>query len=76
MTITLADPRQDAWARRKIEQGRLATFRTYRASICGLSCCNDGDKAKELDGLIKDCLKRIAVLEDRICTRSHASLPA
>ena len=69
MTTTMADPRLDAWKRRRIELDRLATFRLYRSSICGLSCCNDADKAEELDSLIKDCLQRIAVLEDRICTR-------
>ena len=68
-TATLADPRLDAWARRKIEQDRLALFRVYRTSICGCTSCADDDKAQELDSLIKQTLRRIAVFEDRICTR-------
>ena len=68
-TTTLADPRLDAWQRRKIEQDRLALFRVYRTSICGCTTCHDDDKAEELDSLIKQTLERIAVFEDRICTR-------
>jgi len=70
MLTTLADPRQEAWTRRRIEIDRLATLRIYRASCCCCSRCHDDDKAEELDSLIKQTLERIAVLEDRICTRS------
>jgi len=71
---TLTDPRLDAWTRRRLEQRRLATLRVFRSSICGLSCCNDADKAEELDALIKQTLERIAVFEDRCCV--HAYIPA
>jgi len=71
MTITLVDPRLALWRRRKIEQDRLATLRIYRASICGLSCCNDADKGEELDSLIAQTIEWLAEISDRICVHAH-----
>ena len=69
MTTTLTDPRLELCKRRKIEQERLATFRIYRASVCGCLTCGDQAKVAELDGHIRDCLARLAKISNQICER-------
>ena len=67
MTTTLLDPRLALWRQRKVTLEKLATLRMYRASICGLPCCNDADRIEELDSLIERAVEQIAALNDRIC---------
>ena len=69
MTTTLADPRLGLWQQRQTTLAKLATLRTYRASLCGCSRCNDSDRIEELDTLIHRAVEAVDEMNDRICTR-------
>ena len=74
MTTTLADPRLALWQQRQTTLAKLATLRTYRASMCGCSRCGDSDRIEELDALIRRAVESVDEMNNKIAV--HASLPA
>jgi len=73
MTTTLLDPRLTLWERRKVTLEKLATLRTYRASLCGCARCGDSDRIEELDALIRRAVESVDEMNNKIAV--HASLP-
>ena len=68
--LTTTDRRVQLCTERSYQLDRIAFWRKQRRAICGLSCCNDADKAEEFDALIRRALENVAECEDLICERS------